>query len=517
MSTTRPARPGHSGKSSRQSWPSRIALFLAMAALAVLPPLRGSWHHGVLLLLVFVALEPAVLGFDTGHHADLTREVLHEAGFGETSIRVAQVQNWLVDYYSASPTGQVFGLRTDLARLHCDTLLNAGDVNNYWSWLAVNAKKGVQQAAAGNDPLKCITLLGASLHAVQDFYAHSNWTKLHPPGDGPYRTETWFDLPREGPFPDMYTGWYPERPRPAGGREPHGGYTHGLNHDSYGRPRWDEAYVFAFVASRRWVAATHQWTDEVDPTFWGKVQAYHVLGRDAADLALDVEASIRISEWIKGDGADGHWKGSGSGSRVDLVAFLKRWLPHDSRFVLQFKKLRVHQALITNLRNDGGPIPAAAGPLPAFPAVANDRRAILIRTYRAKNLHPRRFGLVKANFFARVTVDGQEFVEGMRLHDDIPELPWTTIKFVPTSALALPIRYELWNEGGSLSGPDRMYAINPQPGRKHLEFTFDVASHRCSGDLAGIHDGPSSAAIAEAPSASDGARVELSITERALR
>src|SRR5262249_44207992 len=89
MTTTRLARTGHSEKSSRRSWPSRIALVLAMAALAVLPQLRGSWHHGVLLLLVFIALEPAVLGFDTGHHADLTREVLHEAGFGETSIRVA--------------------------------------------------------------------------------------------------------------------------------------------------------------------------------------------------------------------------------------------------------------------------------------------------------------------------------------------------------------------------------------------------------------------------------------------
>ena len=98
-----------------------------------------------------------------------------------------------------------------------------------------------------------------------------------------------------------------------------------------------------------------------------------------------------------------------------------------------------------------------------------------------------------------MTVNGQEFVEAMRLHDDAPDLPWTTVKFIPSSAPSAPIRYELWNEGGVVSGPDRPYAINPQVARKHLEFTFQIATHACSGDVSGVHDGPASAVQSEAP------------------
>ena len=37
--------------------------------------------------------------FDTGPHFDLTSAVLSERGFGETAIKIAQVENWLTDYY----------------------------------------------------------------------------------------------------------------------------------------------------------------------------------------------------------------------------------------------------------------------------------------------------------------------------------------------------------------------------------------------------------------------------------
>ncbi len=51
-----------------------------------------------------------------------------------------------------------------------------------------------------------------------------------------------------------------------------GSYTRGK--DSYVRPSWPEAYVFAYAATREWVAAVHQWTAEVDPTFWTRVRRY---------------------------------------------------------------------------------------------------------------------------------------------------------------------------------------------------------------------------------------------------
>jgi hypothetical protein len=42
--------------------------------------------------------------FDTGSHFDLTRSVLAERGFGDTAIKVVQVENWLTDYYSSTPS-----------------------------------------------------------------------------------------------------------------------------------------------------------------------------------------------------------------------------------------------------------------------------------------------------------------------------------------------------------------------------------------------------------------------------
>ncbi|HEY5074992.1 MAG TPA: hypothetical protein VII34_09880, partial [Pyrinomonadaceae bacterium] len=44
--------------------------------------------------------------FDTGSHFDLPRSVLAERGFGDTAIKIAQVENWLTDYYSSTPSAR---------------------------------------------------------------------------------------------------------------------------------------------------------------------------------------------------------------------------------------------------------------------------------------------------------------------------------------------------------------------------------------------------------------------------
>ncbi|ULH14728.1 hypothetical protein MF271_12050 [Deinococcus sp. KNUC1210] len=75
----------------------------------------------VLCLTGTLCLGGAAQAFDTGHHADLTREVLSEFGMNDTAVRVAQVENWLVDYYSSSPTS--FGaVESAAAKLHADNL-----------------------------------------------------------------------------------------------------------------------------------------------------------------------------------------------------------------------------------------------------------------------------------------------------------------------------------------------------------------------------------------------------------
>jgi hypothetical protein len=89
--------------------------------------------------------------FDTGHHADLTREALAEVGMSNTAIQICQVENWLVDYYSVSPTSSD-GIVREVAKLHADNLFSEQAVTNYWDRYAVNAKKPLMTQPAPITP-----------------------------------------------------------------------------------------------------------------------------------------------------------------------------------------------------------------------------------------------------------------------------------------------------------------------------------------------------------------------------
>ena len=80
-----------------------------------------------------------VLAFDTGHHADLTREVLTEFGMNDTAIRAAQVENWLVDYYSNNPV-TASDVTEACTKLHADNLFSLPAVINYWDRFATNSR-----------------------------------------------------------------------------------------------------------------------------------------------------------------------------------------------------------------------------------------------------------------------------------------------------------------------------------------------------------------------------------------
>src|SRR5690348_7784878 len=91
--------------------------------LPLYPSLRRPFRAGVLgmaLLAFTITASPrAAFAFDTGHHSDLTREALQPEGFGDIPIQVVQLQNWLVDYYSTSPTSRV---EDEANTLHFDNL-----------------------------------------------------------------------------------------------------------------------------------------------------------------------------------------------------------------------------------------------------------------------------------------------------------------------------------------------------------------------------------------------------------
>jgi hypothetical protein len=475
--------------------------------------------QALLLLLAIVTIPKPAQAFDTGHHFDLTQDAMQDQGFGKTSIEVAQLENWLTDYYDRSLNTQ-FSSETN--KLHFDDLYNTRQVSNYWGHFTVNTKNAIQQATREKNALKLLTVMGISLHAVQDFYTHSNWAEQHPNNTSTnYRTETWFDNfdRRDAPGGlNIYTGAV-SGPAPAN-HPTHGGYNDGLNKDQYSRSNWQHAYTFAYVASREWVNAMRTWSQEVDPNFWAQVRTFNVSSGNRTQLNNDLEAVYRLSEWAKGVSVhgygikpndDGHWKGKGSGSTNDFVKFLGNWSAKaPGIFVNQFKAS--HTLLSKGLTGVTAPTATA----PKVPNLALNHRAIIVRTIKVDGTDSSFLGEKDLDMYAHITVGEQKFTEVMQSDRSRISPYWFTIRFVPKNVALVPIKYELFDEDGVGRGDDDHLDINPLSGKlKNLDFTFNVNNHALTDGLTGVHDTVSTAITSEGKE-SRRAKVQFYVTEREL-
>lgn len=163
------------------------------------------------------------------HHADLSKQSTLQAGFAPT---VAEWVAWNADYidsYLYNPIWWVQGglsrykisLATydELAKLHFDDHTSVSQLSKTWNRYASGALAGLLWAKENNDINAARNIVGVSLHAMQDFYAHSTWV------DAPNRRQrTWFDVPvneRNGLM--LSTGTY-ELPDQLG-IKPHGKYA----------------------------------------------------------------------------------------------------------------------------------------------------------------------------------------------------------------------------------------------------------------------------------------------------
>lgn len=131
---------------------------------------------------------------------------------------------WWADPVNGGGLGRLkvaLSTQRHLANLHCDDLFDADTVERahrrYLSGTVCGLVWALESDLSSREKISCAhNLIGVSLHAIQDFYAHSNWIDVDW-----RRTQTWFDL-----FPDdrrrdgVYTGHY-EAPA-QGGIKPHG-------------------------------------------------------------------------------------------------------------------------------------------------------------------------------------------------------------------------------------------------------------------------------------------------------
>ena len=214
------------------------------------------------------AVVSSALAFDTKWHADATRAAMEQNGFSADARLLCQFENYLTDYFSAvdleevyarlpptMPKGSTNGLQgidlTDVARLHFDALTTHAQVEQQWKMLEGNTEAALAKWASdpsvksGYQPVVLMTILGASLHAVQDFYSHSNWLKK---ATGEGTAPLWFDVAeKDRAALDIRTGWYPD------GNKPSMLYHLAENKDSTGRPLNAAAFEIATRASVDWV------------------------------------------------------------------------------------------------------------------------------------------------------------------------------------------------------------------------------------------------------------------------
>ena len=285
--------------------------------------------------------------YDTGPHADMTRDALTAEGFSAAAGNVGMVNNWFVDYYTNPDDNPYSGHANALVgllrfklnredwrhqwveaaqRMHFDAnvrqvgmpdLSNTAGVEKEWDRLMFLTRKWVQYAGRQDrpNPLDVMAVLGISLHSIQDFYTHSNWVEDPNPEDGRGgpgiaslgygSTPTWFDVPPEERRKlvgnsAVYTG---VKGIPRG----HGNWQSnknknlrgGLNKDWPGRPKYQKSYVTAYFASRQWIRAVRNWLG--NEPLWKR--AMSLPGTPA--LRHDVTGAEEISIF------SGHWQGAG--------------------------------------------------------------------------------------------------------------------------------------------------------------------------------------------------------------
>jgi hypothetical protein len=485
----------------------------------------ASFQRILTSLLIVVFVSGFARGFDTGPHFDLTRSVLAEHQFADDPIKIAQVENWLTDYYSSSPTISK-SKRESLEKLHFDNLVTTEQIKNYWGWLIANLKTESQKAAVDNDPFRMLMIAGIGLHAAQDFYTHSNWVESHARyRDGAYRTDTFLSSNPAGLH--LFTGKYPSDrktgPGPdaiPAGAEVHGDYEKGVNKDSPVRLHWDEAYVFAYVASHELVSLMEKWAEEARPGFWKNVREYTIGQGDTDKLNYDVSALRNMSMWIKGKGQNGHWKGSGSGSSRFFSAFSGKWVgKNSSRFVKSAAAGTLQADLAKNLYTNTVP-----PPLPQIGPFALKRRAIIVRATRIAEVKDTG-KLTKplnstggTDFYARVKIGGQEYWDRTMQASRDAANPWFEVHFVDQAERFIPITISVWDEDDIDSLKDQAMDINPSAGKSDLDLFFRTADNRLTGDINGIFSTPVSAFSSEgAKTDSKRARISAFVTQSILR
>lgn len=466
------------------------------------------------LLAVFLgALANTASAFDTGPHFDITEDVLRSEGFNATAIKTAQAANFLVDYYEFIGNPALAKILDPGCRKRVEQILKNGDAQHFddllgtlavaqkWDAMLDATKRGaeartIDARTKSEAVLGLLALLGASLHNVQDFYAHSNWTEGSPNGpvfgsgalakygDHP----TWLSLDRtDREALDIYT----KLDRPSMQRK-HGDWDSdsvALNKDWEGRPRHVDAYICAYFASRQWVRLFKDFVN--DAGVWTKMQQWSA---SAFDPSRDWDYARKISFY------GGHWNGNGGPTGLK-DAFSSRTAATSpdllANAVINYmggrcisKDPSALRKEIENLLLTWGAAPYRSPMNPALPSPAPETlQFVRLRVHRidATDADDGFLG-GDLDWYSRAMIGNQRYWSGLiDEHDDFnfdkrPYAPWAMTKALPTSVSQVPIMFQLMELDYK---DDDLVDINPKSGDLGIVFSYATASKQVRGDVSG--------------------------------
>jgi hypothetical protein len=237
---------------------------------------------------------------DAGIHAEaLCLPWLTRLGFGSTAARLVAAHCVAVDllgsdilgYYTrwAGPLACCLPWTPRSERLHFGSLFTTAAVSVQWAEL----EQRTALALGEGDAAWRLAVVGASLHAVHDFYAHSNWPRLDWAAHG-LVAPTWHDVPA-----DLRAGLDLHTATGHGIVPPPGRFRHDeLHSDHPGRPGHAVACAAAERATGQWLERCAAWAG----VGWGAMQAY---AEQPAAVALDYRLLADLAR------ASGHWQGAG--------------------------------------------------------------------------------------------------------------------------------------------------------------------------------------------------------------
>ena len=255
---------------------------------------------------------------NAGQHLGNTKKILENLGwdsvtFNDSAIIYFQVLNWLPDYVSlidlfsglvftgfvdyipiylpflGYPSFNFFSMKRKLVKLsqhtictseekifhnfHFDSLTSLKSIQSHWNWLEEISKKWLnkidKEQDESNQQLMLFSLLAQTLHAVQDFYSHSNWIEqLHEIYQFTNKEEflTWFDIfknengtnktyKEQIEQKNIYTGYFPIGKDQKIFHIYHNDKKNmpGLNKDRAERPFFDVVYYLAMKNGIQWL------------------------------------------------------------------------------------------------------------------------------------------------------------------------------------------------------------------------------------------------------------------------